>query len=83
MTYLAPGAIVETETLLKVVLYSFALGLGVAVVFAVGVSSASGLLDALRARRTVVAAAWAVLAAACMSGVLGAVALGIVVMSQK
>jgi hypothetical protein len=83
MTYLVPGAIVETETLLKVVVYSFALGLGGAVVFAVGVSSVSGLLDALRARRTVVAAAWAVLTAACMSGVLAAVALGIVVMSQK
>jgi hypothetical protein len=81
----SPGfaAIVETGTLLKVVLYSLALGLGVAVVFGIGVSSAAGLLDAMRARRALVGAAWAVLAVACIGGVLAAVVLGIIVMSKK
>ena len=64
MSSLMPGAIVEVGTLLKVVLYSLALGLGIAVVFAVGVSSANGLMDALRERRTLAGAAWAVLAVA-------------------
>jgi hypothetical protein len=83
MSSLMPGAIVEVGTLLKVVLYSLALGLGIAVVFAVGVSSANGLMDALRERRTLAGAAWAVLAVACMSGVLAAVVLGIFVMARK
>ena len=64
MSSLMPGAIVEVATLLKVVLNSLALGLGIAVVFAVGVSSANGLMDALRERRTLAGAAWAVLAVA-------------------
>jgi hypothetical protein len=83
MSSLGFAAIVETGTLLKVVLYSLALGLGVAVVFGIGVSSAAGLLDAMRARRTLVGAAWAVLAVACIGGVLAAVVLGIIVMSKK
>ncbi len=79
----AVGAIVETGTLLKVVLYSLAFGLGVAVVFGIGVSSAAGLLEAMRARRTLAGAAWALLAAGCMGGVLATVVLGIILMSQK
>ena len=77
------GAIVETGTLLKVVLYSLALSLGVAVVFGIGVSSAAGLLDAMRARRTLAGAAWAALGAVCTGAVLAAVVLGIIVMAKK
>jgi hypothetical protein len=83
MSSLVPAAIVEVGTLLKVVLYSLALGLGVAVVFAIGVSSANGLLDALRERRSLTGAAWAVLAVACIGGVLAAIVLGIIVMARK
>jgi hypothetical protein len=83
MSSLVPAAIVEVQTLLKVVLYSLALGLGVAVVFAIGVSSANGLLDALRDRRTLAGAAWGVLGVLCISGVLAAIVLGIIVMARK
>jgi hypothetical protein len=77
------GAIVETKTLGKVVLYSLVSGVGVAVVAAVGVSSVAGLLEALRSRRTAAGIAWATLAALCLAVTLGAVVLGIVVMSTK
>jgi hypothetical protein len=80
---MTPAAIVETSTLLKVVAYSLALGLGVSIVFGVGVSSAAELLEAIRARRTLASAAWAVLGVACIGGVIAAIVLGIIVMAQK
>ncbi len=83
MSTLASGAIVEIGTLLKVVLYALILGLGVTVVFAVGVSSVAALLDAFRGRRTLAGVAWAAVAVGCTSGVLAAIVLGIIVMTRK
>ncbi len=77
------AAIVNTTTLAKAVLYSLVSGLGIVIVFAAGVSSAAGLLDALRERRTGASIAWGALAAACMAGALAGIVVGIVVMTQK
>src|SRR5207248_2238495 len=64
------GAIVDTGTLGKVVLYSVVSGVGIAVVFGAGVSSVAGLLDALRQRRTAAGVAWGALSRVCIAGAL-------------
>ncbi len=77
------AAIVEWGTIGKVVLYSLVAGVGISVIFGLGVSSAAGLMDAMRARRGTAAIGWGVLAGLCIAGSLGAVVLGIVVMTTK
>jgi hypothetical protein len=77
------AAIVNTTTLAKAVLYSLVAGIGIAVVFGAGVSSAAGLVDALRERRTAASVAWAALALVCVTAALAAVAVGIIAMTQK
>jgi hypothetical protein len=77
------AAIVETKTLGKVVLYSLISGIGIAVIFGAGVSSAAGLLEAMRQRRPQASAAWGLLAVICMVGALAAVVSGILVMTAK
>ncbi|MDQ6821148.1 MAG: hypothetical protein M3076_12570 [Actinomycetota bacterium] len=79
----ALGAIVETTTLLKVIAYSLLFGLGIAVVFGIGVWSAGGLIDSVRTRRTAASAAWGVIAGVCAIAVLAVIVPGIVVMSAK
>jgi hypothetical protein len=77
------ATIIETGKLAQVVGYSLLAGVGVAVVFSVGVSSAAGLFDALRTRRTGLAVLWGTLATVCALVALGVAVLGIVVMAQK
>ncbi len=77
------AAIVDWATIGKVVLYSLLIGVGVATIFGLGVSSAAGLQEALRRRSTGGAVAWALLAAVCVAVAGGAVVIGIVVMSSK
>ena len=77
------AAIVDTNTLGKVVVSSLASGVGIAAIFGAGISSAGAFVDALRERRTAAGAAWAALAVLCVAGALGAVVLGIVVMTTK
>jgi hypothetical protein len=77
------GSIVDTTKLGKVVLYSLVSGIGIAVIFGLGVSSAVGLVDAMRERRTAASVAWGALALICVAGALAAVVLGIVAMSAK
>jgi hypothetical protein len=77
------ATIVDWATLGKVVLYSVLTGVGIVAIFGLGVSSVAGAVDALRRRRTLTGAAWGLLAAACVASALGAVVLGIVVMSTK
>jgi hypothetical protein len=77
------GAIVEPKTLAKVVVYSLLSGVGIAVIFGLGVSSAAGLLEALRQHRTATGVAWGLLGVVCVASALAAVVLGIVVMSAK
>ena len=77
------ASILDAGTLGKVVLYSLLAGVGVCVVFAIGVSSAVSLADALREGRTAAGLAWGAAAAACLIAALGAIVLGIVVMATK
>jgi hypothetical protein len=80
---IAAGAIVDTSTLGKIILYALGAGVGVTVVFALGVSSAAGMVDAARQGRTVAVAAWGATAALCVLTSLAAVVLGVVVMASK
>jgi len=77
------GAVVDTSTLAKVVAYSLAAGVGIAVIFGAGVSSAAAFVEAWRERRTAAGVAWAALAGVCVVCALGTVVLGIVVMTTK
>jgi len=77
------AAIVNTTTLGKTILYSLAAGIGIAVIFGAGVSSAAGLVDAVRDRRTAATAAWATAALICLLCAAGAVVLGVFLMAQK
>jgi hypothetical protein len=78
------GAIVNTTTLGKVALYSLVSGIGIAVVFGLGVSSAAGLAESMRQRpRSAASFAWGALAVTCFACALAAVVLGIVVLSSK
>jgi hypothetical protein len=77
------ATIVDTTTLGKAILYSVVAGVGIAVVFGAGVSSAAGLLDALRERRTAASAGWGLLALVCVVAAAGAIVLGIVAMTAK
>lgn len=80
---LVTAAIANAGKLGKVVLYSLIAGVGISAVFALGVSGAGGLLDALRERRTAAALGWGALAALCTAVALGGVVFGVVVMTQK
>jgi hypothetical protein len=77
------AAVVNTTTLGKTILYSLAAGIGIAVIFGAGVSSAAGLIEAMRDRRTVATAAWGAAALICLLCAAGAVVLGIVLMTEK
>ena len=60
------AAIVNTTTLGKTIAYSLAAGIGIAVIFGAGVSSAAGLVDARRDGRTLAGLAWGALAVVCL-----------------
>ena len=77
------ATIVDWSKLGKVALYSLIAGIGVAVIFGAGVSSAAGLLEALRQRRGAVSIAWGTLAVTCVACALGAAVYGIVIMAKK
>ncbi len=77
------AAILNATTLGKTVLYSLIAGVGVAVFFAVAVSSAAGLAEARREHRTASGLAWGALMVACLVCVAGGIAVGIVAMAQK
>jgi len=77
------AAVVNVTTLGKAVLYSLVSGIGIAIVFGAGVSSAAGLLDALRDRRTAATVGWGALAALCVTLAAAGVVVGIIAMTQK
>jgi hypothetical protein len=77
------ATIVDLGTLGKVILYSLIAGVGVSLVFSLGISSAAGLVDAVRQRRTLAGALWGLTAVVCLAGSLAAIVLGLVVMSTK
>jgi len=79
-----PGAVVRNS--LRTSTWPIATGALIAanvVVFAVGVSSAAGLLDALRERRTTAGVAWGALAVVCVACAAAGVVVGVVAMTQK
>ncbi|HWF72172.1 MAG TPA: hypothetical protein VG186_02435 [Solirubrobacteraceae bacterium] len=80
---IAAAAILDTSTLGKVILYALVAGVGVTVVFALGVSSAASLADAVRQRRTAATALWGFAAMLCLAGSLAAIVLGVAVMASK
>lgn len=77
------ATIIETGKLAQVFGYSLLAGVGIAIIFSLGVSSAAGLLDAVRDRRSGAAALWGTLATLCGVVTLGVVVLGIVILSTK
>ncbi len=77
------AAIVDTTTLGKVILYSALAGVGIVSIFALGVSSAAALLEALRRRQSALSFAWGILTLGCIAASGAAVVLGIIVMSSK
>ncbi len=77
------AAIVNTTTLAKSVVYSLIAGVGIAIIFGACVSSAAGLLEARRERRTLAGVAWGALMVACLACVAGTIAVGILAMTQK
>ncbi len=77
------AAILDTTTIGKVILYSAVIGIGIVTIFALGVSSVAGLLEARRRGSSVAAVAWGALTAGCVAASVGAVVLGIIVMSSK
>jgi hypothetical protein len=79
----AMGAIVETGTLAKVIVYSLVSGIGISVLFGTGIASAGSLVDALREHRTAAGVAWGAVTAACLLIVVAVIVLAIVIMSSK
>jgi hypothetical protein len=75
------AAILDAATLAKVILYSLISGVGVSAVFALGVTSAAGMVDAFRQRRTLAGALWAASAALSLAASMTAVVLGIIVIT--
>jgi predicted membrane metal-binding protein len=77
------AAILDVGTLAKVTVYALISGVGISVVFALGVSSVAGLADAVRHRRTVTGALWGVTGAVCLAATVIAIVLGVLAMSSK
>jgi hypothetical protein len=73
----ARAAIINLTTLGKTVLYSFIAGVGIAAVFGGGVTSAAGLVEAVRTGRTAAIVGWGALAVLCAGVTLAAIAAGI------
>ncbi len=76
------GAIVNGTTLAKAVVYSLVAGIGLATAFGIAVTSAAGMLEAVKSKRGAASVAWGTLMVACGLLVLGGVAAGIFVMTN-
>ena len=77
------AVIVETKELLETVIASLIAGVGITTVFSVAIWGAARFIDFSRGDRPVAAGAAAVLGVLGMAATLGAVALGIVVMTSS
>jgi nitrate/nitrite transporter NarK len=76
-------SIVDIDTLLQVIGYSLALGVGLGAVFALGVSGAAGMVEARRHGRVFAAAAYAGLVGVALTACAAAVVLGVIAMTTK
>jgi len=77
------GAIVETTALLETVAASLVAGIGVTAAFSIAIFGITRSADLLRDDRPLLASAAGGLAALAMAVVIGAIVLGIVVMTAK
>jgi hypothetical protein len=77
------AAIVDTEALGKVILYSFIAVIGVTVTFSLTIVGATRFADMRREDRPVEAALFAMLATIGLAISIGAIVFGIVVMTNK
>jgi hypothetical protein len=77
------AVIVETKELMQTVVVSLIGGVGVTVVFSIGIWGAARFAELTRGDRPVAAIGAATVAVAALLGTLAAVALGIVVMTRK
>ena len=76
------GTVVNGPTLAKAVVYSLIAGIGLATAFGIAVTSAAGMLDAVKSKRGAASATWGTLMVVCGLLVLGGVAAGIFVMTN-
>jgi hypothetical protein len=77
------ATVVDTSALAKVVLYSFLGAIGVTTAFSLAILGAIRFADMRRDERTIEAGIFAVLAAVAAAASIGAVAVGIIVMTSK
>lgn len=77
------ATIVETEDLLKTVAAALIAGVGITIVFSIAVYGATRFADLSRDDRPVAAAAAALTAVLALAVCLAAVAVGLIVMTQK
>ena len=77
------ATIVDTDALGKVIIYSLIAGIGVTVAFALTIVGATRFADMRRDDRPVEAGLFAVLATLALAASVGAIVLGIVVMTSK
>jgi hypothetical protein len=80
---LVAGSIVDWPTLGKVIAYSLAAGVGVALCFSVAVVGATRFAEARRAQAAAPAAFYGALTALGLAATVGAVVVGIIVMAKK
>jgi len=77
------ATIVDTEALLKTILASFIAGVGVTLIFSVAILGASRFADLSRDGRPAAAIAFGLLGLVALLAAAVAVAVGIIVMTQK
>jgi hypothetical protein len=77
------ATIVDTDALAKVVVYSLIAGIGVTVSFSLTIVGATRFADFRRDDRRLEATLFGVLAALALAVSIGAIVLGIVVMTSK
>ena len=77
------ATVIETKELLETVLYASVSGIGLTLVFSLGIYGSTRFADFSRDGRTLEAAAAAILAVVAVLASLAMIVIGIVVMTQK
>jgi hypothetical protein len=77
------SSVVDWKTLGKVVLWSFATGVGITLAFSIAILGAARFADRRRDGRAIEATGYAVLLGVGLAVVAAAVVIGIVVMAKK
>lgn len=77
------AAIVDTNALWQTVVAAFVSGVGITLVFSIAILGIARFVELGRDGRTAAATAFGLVAALALAACLGAVVLGVVVMTQK